>query len=102
MDFQAYFKASFGGPFGRTSAAPRVEFTNKILASNELELYEPFKQWVLQEFTPDDFVKGRDLFEFVISGHKRPKEAQRWEIPALIIITLKKYRYIPELDFKTI
>jgi len=95
-------KASFGGPFGRTSLAPQKEESELILASNEYEIYEPFKNWVLEEFMPSDFIKGRDLFEVIISGHKRPKDAQTWEIPDLISVSLKKYRYIPELDFKTI
>jgi hypothetical protein len=95
-------KASFGGPFGRTSEAPKIESSDKILASNEFELYEPFKHWAIGEFLPNDFIKGRDLFEVIISGHKRPKESKRWEIPDLISISLKKYKFIPELDFQTI
>lgn len=95
-------KASFGGPFGRTTLAPKVETTDKILASNERELYEPFKEWVKEEFSPTDFIKGRDLFEVIISGDKRPVEASKWEIPDLISVSLKKYKFIPELDFQTI
>jgi len=95
-------KASFGGPFGRTSLAPKVETTYKILASNERELYEPFKEWAKEEFSPTDFVKGRDLFEVVISGDRRPKELGKWEVPDLISVSLKKYKFIPELDFQTI
>jgi len=95
-------KASFGGPFGRTPLAPKVETTDKILASNERELYEPFKKWAKEEFSPTDFTKGRDLFEVIVSGDKRPVEAGKWEIPDLISISLKKYKFIPELDFQTI
>lgn len=95
-------KASFGGPFGRTSTAPKKEESDKILACNENEIYEPFRNWVLEEFMPSDFIKGRDLFEVIVSGNKRPKGSQTWEIPDLISVSLKKYRYIPELDFKTI
>lgn len=95
-------KASFGGPFGRTTSAPKEESTDKVLASNEFEIYEPFKNWVCEEFTPNDFIKGRDLFEVIISGNQRPKDAGHWEIPDLISVSLKKYRYIPKLDFNTI
>ena len=95
-------KASFGGPFGKISNLQPQQSIGRILALNEFELYEPFKKWVLEEFLPEDFVKGRDLFEVIISGNKRPKDAKRWDIPDLISISLKKYRYIPEFVFNTI
>lgn len=98
---QVEIKASFGGPFGRTTAAPIQESADTTLSSNEFELYEPFKTWILDEFRPTDHVKGRDLFEVVVSGNKRPKEAQRWEIPDIVSMSLKKYRFIPQLVFKT-
>ncbi|RJP78790.1 MAG: hypothetical protein C4522_12130 [Desulfobacteraceae bacterium] len=93
--------ASFGGPFGRTAATPILESPDIVLAANENELYEPFKNWILKEFRPTDHIQGRDLFEVIVSGNMRPKEAQRWEIPDLIAVSLKKYRFIPQLVFKT-
>jgi hypothetical protein len=95
-------KASFGGPFGRTTSAPKPGVANTVLASSEAELYEPFKNWVYEEFTPTDFVKGRDLFEVIVSGNRRPKDTKVWEIPDIISVSLKKYRYVPEMEFKTI
>ncbi len=95
-------KASFGGPFGRISDIKIIESKTSIISTNEYELYEPFKNWIQEEFLPIDFVKGRDLFEVIISGHKRPKDAKKWEIPDLVIVSLKKYKFIPELEFKTI
>jgi hypothetical protein len=95
-------RASFGGPFGRTSLSPKTEVTDTILASNEAELYEPFQEWLKEEFSPNDFVNGRDLFEVIVPANRRPKDAGKWEIPDLISISLKKYRFIPEVDCKTI
>lgn len=95
-------KASFGGPFGKTSKSPKIEASENILASNEFELYEPFKNWLKQEFLPSDFIKGRDLYEVIISGNKRPKDAHKWEIPDLISISLKKHKFIPNIHFQTI
>lgn len=94
-------KASFGGPFGRISNIPKTEIAN-IIASNENELYEPFRDWIYEEFRPTDFIVGRDLFEVIISASKRPYNYGKWEIPDLISISIKKYRYVPTLVFQTI
>lgn len=93
-------KASFGGPFGRTTGSPLPESTDTTIASNEDELYEPLKKWILEKLTPRGYVQGRDLFEVVVSGNMRPKKAQPWEIPDIISVSLIKYRFIPLPDFK--
>lgn len=95
-------KAAFGGPFGRTIKAPKTETSNKVLAAYENELYEPFKNWVNEEFRPTDFVKGRDLFEVIISANKRPANSGKWEVPDLISISIKKYHFVPETVYETI
>jgi hypothetical protein len=95
-------RASFGGPFGRTTNEPKATTSNNVLAAAENELYEPFRNWINEEFRPTDFVVGRDLFEVVVSANKRPNGSGKWEIPDLITVSIKKYRFVPELDFKTI
>jgi len=96
-------KASFGGPFGRIESgqltAPAITGT---LADNEDELYLPFQKWVTAEFLPDGFDKEKDLFEVVLSANKRPQSAGVWQIPDLISIALKKYRYIPNVQMETV
>ncbi len=96
-------KASFGGPFERTSNAPKVGISNNnVLASLESELYEPFKNWIKEEFRPTDFITGRDLFEVIVSANKRPISSGKWGIPDLISISIKKYKYVPDTVFNTI
>jgi hypothetical protein len=93
---------SFGGPFGKIYK-PLIELSNgKVFASDEKELYVPFKKYIEKTFLPDDFIKGRDLFEVVVSGNKRPKDSGRWEIPDIISISLKKYKYLPDFVINTI
>jgi hypothetical protein len=100
-------KASFGGPFGRlqkndTANKDMKESNEQVFSDSESQLYEPFKKWAEEEFLPDNFIKGRDIFEVVISANKRPSGSRKWEIPDIISISLKKYKYIPDLEFKTI
>ena len=95
-------KASFGGPFGKRTVAAPQESIDTVLSSNEQELYEPLKKWILDEFVPDEYVKGRDLFEVVVSGNKRPKQAKFWEVPDIIGVSFTKYKFIPAPVFKTI
>lgn len=99
-------KASFGGPFGRITNAP-VASVNTIstFASLEIDLYQPFKDWILKEITqffPDGFVTGKDILDVQVTGNKRPQGSGFWEIPDLICIACKKYKYIPNIEFNTI
>lgn len=99
-------KASFGGPFGRkTLQDTSITFSNKTFAALEQELYLPFKEWILKEVTqffPDGFVTGKDIFDVQVTGNKRPQGSGFWEIPDLICIACKKYKYIPDVEFNTI
>ncbi|OGU13365.1 MAG: hypothetical protein A2X61_14790 [Ignavibacteria bacterium GWB2_35_12] len=95
-------KPSFGGPFGKIHKKGIKKTKSIIISLSEKELYEPFKNWILEEFRPSDLVKERDLFDVIISADKRPKEKRRWDIPDLISISFVKYRYTPELNFNTI
>jgi hypothetical protein len=95
-------KASFGGPFGRIETGLPIAKTSKgPQAEREDELYLPFQKWVMDEFLPDGFDKEKDLFEVVVSGNKRPQSAGAWQIPDLISISLKKYKYIPTIQMET-
>jgi hypothetical protein len=100
-------KASFGGPFGRkTLNAPiNRDTNNKSFASLEQDLYAPFKNWIIKEVTqffPDGFVTGKDIFDVQVTGNKRPQGSGFWEIPDLICISYKKYKYIPNVEFNTV
>ncbi len=98
-------KASFGGPFGRKTNAPLNPInTTNTFASSENELYHPFKEWIVKEITqffPDGFVTGKDILDVQITGNKRPQGSGFWEIPDLICIACKKYKYIPNVEFNT-
>lgn len=99
-------KASFGGPFGRKTIAPSInELSTSTFANLENELYFPFKDWVIKEITqffPDGFVNGKDILDVQVTGNKRPQGSGFWEIPDLICIACKKYKYIPDIEFNTI
>lgn len=99
-------KASFGGPFGRKTPQPLLNQTSTFtFARIEQDIYLPFKEWIIKEVTqffPDGFVTGKDIFDVQITGNKRPQGSGFWEIPDLICIACKKYKYIPDVDFNTI
>ncbi|MCD1655984.1 hypothetical protein K7J14_14895 [Treponema zuelzerae] len=95
--------ASFGGPFGKiTRTTPASTSNVNVLAANEEELYIPFKKYIEETFLPDDFLKGKDLFDVIVSGNKRPKDIGKWEIPDAISISLKKFKYLPDYIINTI
>ncbi len=96
-------KASFGGPFGRIEAGPSITpAVTGPVAEKEDDLYLPFQKWALDEFLPDGFDKEKDLFEVVVSANKRPQGTGAWQIPDLISVALKKYRYIPNVQMETV
>lgn len=99
-------KASFGGPFGRKTILPLAQnLSNNTFANHENEIYLPFKDWVVKEITqffPDGFITGKDVMDVQVVGNKRPQGSGFWEIPDLICIACKKYKYIPDVEFNTI
>jgi len=94
--------ASFGGPFGKISSTSILPSDEHVFATDEKELYEPFKKYIEETFLPDDYIKGRDLFDVIVSGNKRPRDSGKWEIPDVISISLKKYKYLPDFVINTV
>jgi hypothetical protein len=96
-------KKGWGGPFGRlpTSASVGPPPTS-AQAGSESELYLPLADWIRGEFLPDDFDSEKDLFEVTVSANKRPASVGIFEVPDIISLSLKKYRYVPTVHMEVV
>ncbi len=96
-------KRAFGGPFGRLPLSMSSNpATTTLLAVAEKELYVPVQDWIRQEFIPDDFDESKDLFEVTISANRRPPTVGTWEVPDIISVSLKKYRFVPQVTMEIV
>jgi len=81
---------------GDAEAAPSVTKKAKGFVRKESELYDPLKDWLVEEWGED--VEPGDFFEVLVTG--TPKRKQRtggkWSRPDVTLVQVNSYDYLPQ------